>query len=477
MNANDKMYDLAVLGAGPGGYVAAIRAAQLGFSVALVEKDPYPGGTCLHRGCIPTKAMLASAEVFDQVRRAERFGVRAGAPEVDVAGVHRHKASVVRRLATGLEGLLRRHGVELVRGRGRLAGRGLLLVEGDKARQLKARHILLATGSTPAVPPPFTVDGRRVLTSDEVLHLPSVPASLLVIGAGAVGVEFASLFCRFGSRVTLVEMLPRVLPAEDEEISSALEASLKRQGIEVLTGTVVEEVVPGDPVTVRARRGQEVLERQAEILLVATGRRPATEGLGLQEMGVEMEGARVRVDEFMRTSVVGLYAIGDLVPGPQLAHVASAEGILAVEHMAGREVHPLDYDKTPSATYCHPEVASVGLSERRAVEAGYDVKVGRFPFAALGKAVLWDDTEGFVKVVAEARYGEVLGVHILGPHATDLIAEAVVALQCEATLEELFRSVHPHPTLSEAIAEAAHGADGSPLHFLPPPPRKRPVPA
>jgi dihydrolipoamide dehydrogenase len=463
-------FDVAILGGGPGGYVAAIRAAQLGMSTLLVEKDPQLGGTCLHRGCIPTKALLETASRLDQARQAEEFGVMlSGPPALDMGRAHQRKKTLVRRLAMGIEGLLKKNRVTVLTGQASLDGPGRVRVEGQVHQ---ARHVILATGSTVAVPPVFPVDGVRVLTSDHMLEYPEIPPRLVVVGAGAVGMEFASIYSLFGSQVTVVEMLPRVLPLEDEDISAEVERIFRKRGVTFHTGCAIEQVEVGaDSVRLRGRGLPEGL--QAEILLVAVGRRANTEGLGLDSVGLEEERGRIPVDHFMRTRVPGIYAIGDLVPSPQLAHVASAEGILAVEHLAGLEPHPVDYRFIPSATYCHPEVASVGLSEAAAVAAGHEVKVGRFPFAALGKAAIMGQTEGFVKVVAEARFGEVLGVHLVGPHATDLVSEAVLALTCEATLGELLHSVHPHPTLSEALMEAAHQAAGAPIHFIPPPTRKK----
>lgn len=459
-------YDLAILGAGPGGYVAAIRAAQLGLQVLLVEKEPVLGGTCLHRGCIPTKALLEVASRLDQARHAEEFGlVLEGTPRLDMEKVHKRKNAVVKRMASGIDGLMKKNRVTVATGHGALAGPGRVRV-GDAEHS--AKHVILATGSVPAVPPIFPVDGVRVLTSDHMLQYPGVPASLIVVGAGAVGMEFASVYARYGSRVTVVELLPRVLPLEDEEVSAEVERSFRKQGIEILTGTAIEKVHATDAGVRIEPQGLE-----AEVLLCAVGRRAVTEGLGLETVGIAVERGRIPVDAFMRTSAPGVYAIGDLVPTPQLAHVASAEAILAVEHLAGLEPHPLDYGKSPNATYCHPEVASVGMTEAAAVAAGHEPRIGKFPFTALGKAAILGETEGFVKVVGEARYGEILGVHIVGPHATDLIAEGVVALTTESTLEELVHSIHPHPTLSEALMEAAHAAVGSPIHFVPPPPRKK----
>lgn len=465
-------FDVAIVGAGPGGYVAAIRAAQLGLKTALVEKDSALGGTCLHRGCIPTKTWLHDSDFFHKVQHSEQFAVMLeGSVRVDVARLLKRKQQVINRMAMGLDGLMKKNRVTVVSGRGRLLSPTRVAV-GDT--EVAARAVVLATGSAPLVFPGLEVDGRRVLTSDEILNLDHLPASLIIIGAGAVGMEFASIYSRFGARVEVLEMLDRPLPLEDEEISAEVGRSYAKQGIKLHTSTRMDKVeTTAEGVRVSATGPDGPLVLEAELLLLAAGRRPLTEDLGLEELGVNFSGRQLAVDGFCRTNLPGLYAIGDLIPGPQLAHVASAEGILAVEHIAGHEVRPLDYDKIPGATYCHPEVASVGLTEAAARERGYSVKIGRFPFAALGKAAIIGETEGLVKVVSEERYGELLGVHIIGPHATDLIHEACVALTCEATVEELFRTVHAHPTFAEAIAEGAHGVFSNPIHYVPPPPRKK----
>ncbi len=459
-------YDLIVIGSGPGGYVAAIRAGQLGMKVSVVEKDPKFGGTCLHRGCIPTKALLHTAEVLEQARHAEDFGVQIADPRLDLLKAQAYKRKVVDKSAKGIEFLFKKYKAEGLRGLGRLVGPHSVEIETDgQKRVLKARHILVATGSVPREIGMAPTDGKRVLNSDHILELERVPQSLVVLGAGAVGTEFASIFASFGSEVTLVEMLPRVLPIEDEEVSEELERALRRRGIKVMAGTQMTGMEKtGGGVRVHLDRAGKASTVEADVLLVAIGRQPVTAGLGLEALGVTLDRGYVAVDGLMRTSVPHIYAIGDIVKTPWLAHVASAEGILAVEHMAGRDVQPLDYDKVPSCTYSSPEVGSVGLTEAKARERGYDVQVGKFPFSALAKASILGQTGGFVKVVREKKYDELLGVPLIGPHATDLIAEACVALRVEATTEELFRSIHAHPTLSEAVGEAAHAAWGHAIH-------------
>ncbi len=459
--------DLIIIGSGPGGYVAAIRAAQLGMRVAVIEKDPKFGGTCLHRGCIPTKALLHTAGLLDSVRRAEEFGVTVGEAGLDLERAHGYKNRVVDKNAKGIEYLFKKNEVEGIHGRGWLLGAHDVAVEsGDGTATYHAKNILIATGSVPRELPVAATDGERILNSDQILQLGRVPESLVVLGAGAVGTEFASIFAAFGAQVTLVEMLPRLLPIEDEEVSKELERAFRKRGIKSLTGTRLAGVERGDGGLRIALEGDGgETELAAEMLLVAVGRAPVTGELGLEDTGVETDKGYVVVDEFMRTSVPHVYAIGDVVNTPWLAHVASAEGILAVEHMAGQAKRGLDYDQVPSVTYCDPEVGSVGLTEAEARERGYEVATGKFPFSALAKAAIEGKTEGFVKVVRETRYDQLLGVHIIGLHATDLIAEACVALRVESTTEELFRTIHAHPTLSEAMAEAAHAAVGHAIHI------------
>ena len=459
--------DLIVIGSGPGGYVAAIRAAQLGMKVAVVEKDPQFGGTCLHRGCIPTKALLHTASMLDEIKRAGRFGVKVGEPEIDLTAVHAYKNKVVTKNAKGIEFLFKKNRVEGLHGVGKLLGPNEVEVEGPGGRRsYRARNILIATGSVPRDIPPAPTDGERVLNSDHMLELPEIPDSLIVLGGGAVGTEFASIFAAYGSQVTLVELLPRLLPIEDEEVSVELEKALRKRGVRVLTAVKLEAVEnAGDGVRVRLA-GEGIDEwMEASKLLVAVGRAPVTAGLGLEQIGLELDRGYVPVNAFMQTELPSVYAIGDVVQTPWLAHVASAEGILAVEQMAGEDPRPLDYGKVPSVTYCEPEVGSVGLTEAQAREQGYEVAVGKFPLTALAKAAIIGKTEGFVKIVRDIKYDEILGVHVIGAHATDLIAEACVALQLESTTEELFRTMHAHPTLSEAMAEAAHAAVGHAIHF------------
>jgi dihydrolipoamide dehydrogenase len=461
-------FDLIILGSGPGGYVAGIRAGQLGLKTLVVERDPKFGGTCLHRGCIPTKALLHTAELLDEIRDASTFGIEVAAPKLDAAKAHERKRKVVEKNARGIESLFKKYKVDgMARGTGRLIGPHEVDVEGEGgARRYTARFIMVATGSVPRDIPIAKADGERILNSDHILLLERVPRSLAVLGAGAVGTEFASMFASFGSEVTLIEMLPRILPIEDEEVSSELERALRKRKIKVMTGTTLGGVERTDNgVRLQLTRGEKQETLETELLLSAVGRRPVTEGIGLEALGIKLERGYVEINPLMQTAVPHIYAIGDVVNTPWLAHVASAEGILAVEHMAGLPVKPLNYDRVPSCTYCEPEVGSVGLTEARAKERGYEVAVGKFPFTALGKAAILNRTTGFVKIVRDTKYDEVLGVHIIGAHATDLIAEACAALTLEATDEDLVRTIHAHPTLSEAVGEAAHAALGHAIHF------------
>jgi dihydrolipoamide dehydrogenase len=463
-----KAYDLAIIGSGPGGYVAAIRAAQLGLSVLIIERDSRLGGVCTLRGCIPTKALLHTADLLEQARHGAEVGVAAREVRLDLPGAMKHKEKVVRQSSNGVAYLMKKNRVDVVNGFGRIAGVGRVAVAGSDGAETiyVAKNIIVATGSAPRSLPGIEIDHKTILSSDSILELEEVPKSLLVIGSGAVGVEFASLYSRFGCKATILEVLPRIVPIEDEDISRELAASLKRQGMTVYVDARVERVTRTEGgVEVLARTSAEKTETmRAEKVLLAVGRRPLSEGIGLEGVGVATERGYIQVDKFLRTNVPGIYAIGDVVPTQWLAHVASAEGIVAVEHMAGRETFPLNYDQVPGCTYCSPEVASIGLTEAKARERGYDVAVGKFPFTAIGKARILNEAAGFVKIVAEKKYDEVLGVHIIGPSATELIAEASAALRLEATSEDLVRTIHAHPTLSEAIHEAAEAVSGHSIH-------------
>ena len=461
-----KEFDVAIIGSGPGGYVAAIRAGMLGLQTALIEKDPFLGGTCLHRGCIPTKALLHTAELFDEIRTSGEQGIIVQGATLDIAKVHARKQAIVDKLAKGVAFLVRKRKVEAFTGLGSFVDARTIRIEGDKgAETIRAKNVIIATGSVPAYLPHIKPDGKAVVDSDMVLRMEEIPESMAVIGSGAVGTEFASVFQSFGSKVHLIELLPRLLPIEDEECSQQLERSLKSRGMACYTGTEVTEVKPAaGGVALSLKKGDGISSLNVAKVLIATGRRPVLEGLKHEAAGVGMNGRFVAVDEYMRTNVPGVYAIGDVIATPALAHVASREGIVAVDHIAGKHVQPIDYLTVPNCTYSHPEVASVGLTERAAREQGYDVAVGKFPFSALGKAMILGDTSGFVKIVADKRYDEVLGVHIIGPRATELIAEGVLGRKLETTVEEIANTVHAHPTLAEAMLEAAHGVYGEAIH-------------
>lgn len=462
-------FDVTVIGAGPGGYVAAIRAAQLGLRVALVEKDKQLGGTCGLRGCIPTKQMLMSAHVYEQTQHAASFGVQVGEVRLAFDEVLKRKNAVVNKNAKGVEFLMKKNKVTTFKGTARIAGQSRIEVTGEDGKQqtVETKNIIIATGSVVRPIKGFETDGARVINSDQILDMPEVPKSMIVMGAGAVGIEFASVYSRFGCETTVVELMPRILPGEDEEISAELQKAYRKRKIKLQVDTKLESLEKTDQGVVlngKTSKGESV-KLEAEKLLVAVGRAPYTEGLGLEGTKIKLERGYVQVDENLRTDEPGIYAIGDVINTPWLAHVASKEGIFVVEQIAGRHAEPINYRRVPSCTYCDPEVASVGLTEAKARELGYDVKTGKFPFSASGKARIVGEEEGFVKVVSESKYDEILGVHIMGPHATELIAEACVAMQLESTAEELGRTMHAHPTISEAVMEAAEGVHNLTIHF------------
>jgi dihydrolipoamide dehydrogenase len=461
------MFDVTIIGSGPGGYVAAVRAGQLGLRTAIVEKDKNLGGTCLLRGCIPTKALLHTADLLEEFKHAKSMGVVASNVALDFDQAQKFKGKIVLKGAKGVEFLMRKNKVDVFKGAARIDGAGRISVTSPDGatQQIQTKNIIIATGSVPRSLPNLPIDGEHIITSDEILELKEVPKSLIVLGAGAVGVEFASMFARFGSDVTIIEVLPRLLPIEDEEISAELAKAFKKQGIKSFTGTFFESAtVEGGLVKVTAKVGEERREFSAEKFLVAVGRRAYTDGLGLENTRVEVERGYIKVDDHMRTAEPNVYAIGDVIPTPWLAHVASAEGILAVETIAGKNPRPINYDRVPNCTYCSPEVASIGLTEAKARERGYEVKTGKFSIPVLAKAQIVGATEGIVKVVSDARYDEVLGIHIIGPHATELIVEGGAALQMEATVEEMINMMHAHPTVSESMHEAFEDAHGYAIH-------------
>ena len=464
-------YDVVVIGSGTGGYVAAIRAAQLGLKTAVVERAPALGGTCLNWGCIPTKALLEHAHALKIAQNWKEWGLTLGQAAIglDMNQVQARKDTIVKSLTGGVEFLFKKNKIDWIKGSGRLAGAGTVeITDGDK-QTLKARkEIIVATGSQPRSVPGITLDKKKIITSDEAIGLKAVPKSIAIMGSGAVGVEFASIFRRFGSDVTIIELLPRLVPIEDEAISAELARSFKKQGIKVLTATKVTSARAGaNGVDLDAQAADGTTTKiNAELLLVATGRGPVTSGLGAEDAGLRMDRGYIKVDAQYKTNVPGISAIGDVItfdqPGhPQLAHLSSAEGIALAERIAGQEFRAINYDQIPGCTYCDPEIGSVGLSEAKARARGYDVRVGTFKFGVLGRAKIAGETEGFVKIVAERKYDEILGVHMIGLRSTELVAEATLALKLECTVEELIRTIHAHPTMSEAVAEAAHATHGA----------------
>ncbi len=476
-SSND--FDLIVLGAGTGGYAAAFRGAQLGLRVALVDEDKI-GGTCLHRGCIPTKAMLETAALAERIRKAGDFGLRLPGPaEIDAAQIAKRREQVVTRMWKGLQSLVRKNDVTWVAGRGRLDGPTRVRVQlagedgtpgGGGERILSATDVVLATGSRVKSLPGITPDGSRIVTSDDVLRSDRIPSSVIVIGAGAVGVEFASMYHDFGAQVTLLEYLPAVVPLEDRDVSKELERSFNRRGIKVMTNARIDsESVTADDDGVRLTVGPEGGDAgmlQAEMLLVAAGRAVNTEDVGLDTTTADVDRGFVKVDGFMRTKEPHLYAIGDIVGGLLLAHTAAHEGIIAVHTITGDpDVHAMDYVRQPRATYCRPEIASVGLTEQQCEERGLSTRIGKVPFQAIGKAIIGGEYEGFAKIIADSATDETLGIHLIGPHATDLIAEGSLALGLEATPWEIGATTHPHPTLSEVLGETAMAVDGRAINF------------
>jgi dihydrolipoamide dehydrogenase len=462
-------YDVAIIGSGPAGYTAAIRAGQWGLKTALIEKDNKLGGTCLHVGCIPTKALLFNAEIMEHVKAAKEFGIEGlGAPKINWATIQDRKNKVVQKHAKGLEFLMRKNKVETISGWGSLTGPangGIHTVnvaqDGGGTKQIKTKNVILATGSEARMLPGLKADDR-ILTNIEILSLKEIPKSLVVIGSGAVGVEFASIYKSFDSDVTILEMLPRMVPVEDEEVSKELQRAFRKRGINFHGNAKVEQVEKTkDGVAVDFTVDGKKQRIEAEKVLVAVGRAPRTQNVGIEKTKIKVERGFVHTDGYMQTDEPGIYAIGDIVAGyPQLAHSGSTEGIVAVAKIAGKPVKPIRKELIPGATYCEPQIGSVGLTEAQAKAQGHEVKIGKFPFSANSKASILGAHEGFIKIVADAKYGEVLGVHIIGPSATDLIAEAVAAMELEATAEDIAATIHAHPTLAEGMLDAANAVYG-----------------
>lgn len=461
-------FDLVVIGSGPGGYVAAIRASQLGLKVAVVEKAEL-GGICLNWGCIPTKALLKSASVYEYAQHAAEYGVKIeGGITPDFEAIVARSRGVADGMSKGIQFLFKKNKIEIINGFGKLTSPTTVEVKAEDGTvtNIEASNIILATGARSRILPNMPIDGEKIIGYRQALVLPKKPESMVVVGSGAIGSEFAYFYNTIGVNVTLVEFLPNIVPLEDEEVSKQLERSFKKQGIKVMTSSEVLSVdTSGEKskVTIKTKKGEEVVE--ADIVLSAVGISTNVEGIGLEEVGVQQDKGKVLVNQYGQTNIPTIFAIGDIVPGPALAHVASAEGITAVEYIAGLNPHPINYNSIPGAVYTNPEIASVGLTEKKAIEAGYEVKVGKFPFSASGKASAAGAKDGFVKLVFDAKYGELLGAHLIGANVTEMIAELVVAKNLETTGHELIKSIHPHPTMSEAIMEAAAAAYGEVIHI------------
>jgi len=461
-------YDVLVIGSGPGGYVAAIRASQLGMKAAVVEKENV-GGICLNWGCIPTKSLLKSVQAYEYAKHAADYGVTIGGEvKADFPAMVKRSRDVAGGMSKGVQFLFKKNKIETISGFGKLAGKNTVEVTDDsgKKKTYKAKHIIIATGARSRELPNLKIDGEKIIGYRKAMSLDKQPKSMVVVGSGAIGSEFAYFYQSIGTDVTLVEFMPTLVPNEDEEVAKQLERSFKKMKMKVMTSSTVEKVDTSGKkckVTIKTKKGEETVE--ADIVLSAVGITPNTENIGLEELGVKTEKGRVKVDEFYRTNVEGVYAIGDILEGPALAHVASAEGIVCVEKIAGKKPEPIDYNNIPGCTYTSPEVSSVGLTEAKAKEAGYEIKVGKFPYSASGKASAAGQKEGFVKLIFDAKYGELLGAHMIGGNVTEMIAEMVVAKKLEITGHELIKSIHPHPTMSEAVMEAAAAAYDEVIHI------------
>ncbi|ETN96539.1 dihydrolipoyl dehydrogenase [Zhouia amylolytica] len=459
-------YDVIVLGSGPGGYVTAIRASQLGFKTAVVEKENL-GGVCLNWGCIPTKALLKSAQVFEYLKHADDYGLKVNDVDKDFGAVIKRSRGVAEGMSKGVQFLMKKNKIDVIEGFGKLkAGKKIDVTNDGKTTEYSADHIIIATGARSRELPSLPQDGKKVIGYREAMTLPEQPKKMIVVGSGAIGVEFAYFYHSMGTEVTIVEFLPNVVPVEDEEVSKQLERNFKKSGIKVMTSSEVTKVDTsgkGVKATVKTKKGEEVLE--ADVILSAVGIKSNIENIGLEDVGIATDRDKILVNDYYQTNIPGYYAIGDVVPGQALAHVASAEGILCVEKIKGMHVEALDYGNIPGCTYCTPEVASVGLTEKQAKEKGYDIKVGKFPFSASGKAKAAGTPDGFVKVIFDAKYGEWLGCHMIGAGVTDMIAEAVVARKLETTGHEVLKAVHPHPTMSEAVMEAVAAAYDEVIHL------------
>lgn len=463
----EKQFDVVVIGGGPGGYTAAIRSAQLGMSTGIVERERL-GGICLNWGCIPTKALLKNAEILNTFRKAEEWGITYDNLQFDFGKIIKRSRGISDKVTKGVEYLMKKNKIDHMPGHATLLGKGGIEIkaEGKPAEKINAKHIIVATGARARTLPGVAIDRKRIITSTEAMNLPEQPKSMIIVGAGAIGIEFAYFYNALGTKVTVVEMMPGILPVEDRELTKLMESSFKKQGITIMTETKVDSVKTGaNDVTVMVSSKEGKKELKADVALMAIGVQGNVESLGLESLGVKVDRARISVDKDYKTNVPGVYAIGDVIGPPWLAHVASAEGIHCVEAIAGKNPEPIDYLSIPGCTYCQPQIASVGLTEEKALAEGHELKIGRFPFRPLGKAVAIGETEGMVKLIFDAKYGELLGAHIMGSEATEMIAELVVAKRLETTAEQIFRSVHAHPTLSEAVMEAAAAAYGEAINI------------
>jgi dihydrolipoamide dehydrogenase len=460
-------YDLLVIGSGPGGYVAAIRASQLGMKVGVIEKAEI-GGICLNWGCIPTKALLKSAQVFEYIQHAKDYGIEVKDAKADFSAMVKRSRDVASGMSKGVQFLCKKNKIEIINGFGKLAKAKTVEVTDDagKKSEVQADHIIIATGGRSRELPNLPIDGQKIIGYRQAMSLEKQPKKMVIVGSGAIGVEFAYFYHSIGTEVTIVEFMPRVVPVEDEDISKQLERTFKKAGMTIMTSaevTSVDTKGKGCKVTVKTQKGNEVID--CDIVLSAVGVSTNIEGIGLEDVGVATDKGKVLVDDYYKTNMPGIYAIGDIVKGPALAHVASAEGIICVEKIAGQNPEPLDYNNIPGCTYCSPEIASVGYTEKAAKDAGYEIKVGKFPFTASGKAKAAGAPDGFVKVIFDAKYGEWLGAHMIGANVTEMIAEVVAARKLETTGHEIIKTVHPHPTMSEAVMEAAADAYGEVIHL------------
>lgn len=460
-------FDIIVVGSGPGGYVAAIRASQLGFKTAIIEREEL-GGICLNWGCIPTKALLKSANVFEYINHADEYGIKVKDAKVDFDGMVKRSRGVADGMSKGIQFLMKKNKIEVIKGTAKVAPGKKVNVTGEdgSSKSYSANHIIISTGARSRSLPNLPQDGEKVIGYREAMTLKKQPKKMVVVGSGAIGVEFAYFYNSIGTEVTIVEFLPNIVPNEDEDVSKALEKNFKKAGLNIMTNSSVESVdTSGDgcTVTVKTKKGEEKIE--CDVVLSAVGIQSNIENIGLEEVGIVTDKGKIIVDEYYNTNMPGYYAIGDVVPGPALAHVASAEGITCVEKIAGMHVEPIDYNNIPGCTYCSPEIASVGYTEAQAKEAGYELKVGKFPFSASGKASAAGHKDGFVKMIYDAKYGELLGAHMIGNNVTEMIAEAVTARKLETTGHEILKAVHPHPTLSEAVMEATAAAYDEVIHL------------